>query len=340
MTISHHYSSNESLGVQNRSGGSSAPIWAKSDHFTSAENLDIIRKNVNEYSDNSGNNIVTTSDESSEAMRIFAASPPEGGHHFVHKRFSDHYSSNESLGVQKFRSRSNTNQSHKSDADESSGASNEVKIGAFATRRVSEHTCTTNTSASAEEDFLELFNLEDDRDNNATGGGAGGGTIMAAEKIEQLATKSKVPILSKSPAKRAILFPEETGDAGCQEEEDKITTKQSTTLAVNNLQQQKKKSDFVLLNTPFSLASNAEYRGNNPEGDLGVFFKEVQAAPQLKATVLDKCNDMTDASLEAQLTSLCDDLSLYENKSEEYEELLATLQATATTTSESESEAS
>ena len=110
MTISHHYSSNESLGVQ-KSGSSqqSAPIWAKSDHFTSAENLDIIRKNVNEYSDTA--NIVTTSDESSEAMRIFAASPPEP--HFVHKRFSDHYSSNESLGVQKFRSRSNTNQSHK-----------------------------------------------------------------------------------------------------------------------------------------------------------------------------------------------------------------------------------
>ena len=100
-----------------------------------------------------------TSDESSEAMRIFAASPPEP--HFVHKRFSDHYSSNESLGVQKFRSRSNTNQSHKSDADESSGASNEVKIGAFATRRVSEHTCTTNTSASAEEDFLELACVHD-----------------------------------------------------------------------------------------------------------------------------------------------------------------------------------
>ena len=164
---------------------------------------------------------------------------------------------------------------------------------------------------------MELFNLEDDRDGTA-------------EKIEQLATKSKVPILSKSPAKRAILFPEES-ETG-QEEED--TTKQPTTLAVL----QKKKSDFVLLNTPFSVA-NAEYR-NNPEGDLGVFFKEVQAAPQLKATVLDKCNDMTDASLEAQLTSLCDDLSLYENKSEEYEELLATLQATATTTSESESEAS
>merc|ERR1719192_890800 len=164
MTISHHYSSNESLGLaQQKSGGSnqSAPIWAKSDHFTSAENLDhIIRKNVNEYSDNSGN-IVTTSDESSEAMRIFAASPPEP--HFVHKRFSDHYSSNESLGVQKFRSRSNTNQSHKSDADESSGggAANEVKIGAFATRKVShEHPTTATTSVSAEDDFWNFSILK------------------------------------------------------------------------------------------------------------------------------------------------------------------------------------
>ena len=248
MTISHHYSSNESLGVQ-KSGSSqqSAPIWAKSDHFTSAENLDIIRKNVNEYSDTA--NIVTTSDESSEAMRIFAASPPEP--HFVHKRFSDHYSSNESLGVQKFRSRSNTNQSHKSDADESSGASNEVKIGAFATRKVSDHaTCATSTNA-AEDDFLELFNLEDDRD--AAGGSSA--TTTTAEKIEQLATKSKVPILSKSPAKRAILFPEES-ETGQEEGED-TTKQQPTTLAVL----QKKKSDFVLLNTPFSLASNPEYRG-------------------------------------------------------------------------------
>ena len=92
-----------------------------------------------------------------------------------------------------------------------------------------------------------------------------------------------------------------------------------------------------MLNTPFSVA-NAEYR-NNPEGDLGVFFKEVQAAPQLRSTTLERCDDMTETSLEAQLTSLCDELSLYENKSEEYEELLKVLEATATT-SESESETS
>ena len=80
----------------------SANIWAKSDHFASAENLEnagIIRKNISnpDYEAN-----VTTSDESSEAMRIFAASPPDNFFH--NKRFSDHYSSNESLGIQKFRS--------------------------------------------------------------------------------------------------------------------------------------------------------------------------------------------------------------------------------------------
>lgn len=79
----------------------SAPIWAKSDHFTSAENLEnagVFRK-INSNPDYTDAN-VTTSDESSDAMRIFAASPPDN---FLHKRFSDHYSSNESLGV-KFRS--------------------------------------------------------------------------------------------------------------------------------------------------------------------------------------------------------------------------------------------
>ena len=281
------------LSDPNFSGGSgssqqSAPIWAKSDHFTSAENLDnlgIVRRNVNNHEFGDSAN-VTTSDESSEAMRIFAASPPEP--HFVHKRFSDHYSSNESLGIQKFRSRSNTNQSHKSDIDDSSAASNEVKVGAFATRKISDNAI----SAEADEDFLELFNLEDDQE--------------IVEKVEQLAIKSKNPILAKSPAKRAILFQDEP------EDENKA---------------QNKKTDFILLNTPFSVA-NAEYR-NNPEGDLGVFFKEVQAAPQLKSTVVERCDDMTEASLESQLTSLC--LSDYEKKSDEYDELLKVLEATATT---------
>ena len=65
----------------------------------------------------------------------------------------------------------------------------------------------------------------------------------------------KVPILSKSPAKRAILFQEES-----EEIEDSTKPQhQPSNLAVKNLQ--KKKNDFVLLNTPFSLASNPEYRG-------------------------------------------------------------------------------
>ena len=95
-------------------------------------------------------NTVTTSDESSDAMRIFAASPPDN---YVHKRFSDHYSSNESIGI-KFRSRSNTNQSHKSeDASESS----EVKIGAFATKKISTDSLKpSDAGTSIDEDFRKI----------------------------------------------------------------------------------------------------------------------------------------------------------------------------------------
>ena len=133
----------------------SAPIWAKSDHFISAENLEnvgVIRKNIS--NPDYGDATITTSDESSEAMRIFAASPPDT---FIHKRFSDHYSSNESIGI-KFRSRSNTNQSYKS--EDTSNDSNEVKIGAFATKKISSDNLKPN---DADDDFLDLFNLEQDK---------------------------------------------------------------------------------------------------------------------------------------------------------------------------------
>ena len=94
-------------------------------------------------------------------MRIFAASPPDN---FVHKRFSDHYSSNESIGI-KFRSRSNTNQSHKS--EDISSESNEVKVGAFATKKISTDSLKpSDAGASVDEDFLDLFNLEQDAKDN------------------------------------------------------------------------------------------------------------------------------------------------------------------------------
>ena len=89
-------------------------------------------------------------------MRIFAASPPDN---FIHKRFSDHYSSNESIGI-KFRSRSNTNQSHKS---EDASESNEVKVGAFATKKISTDSLRpSDAGTSVDDDFLDLFNLEQD----------------------------------------------------------------------------------------------------------------------------------------------------------------------------------
>ena len=101
-------------------------------------------------------------------------------------------------------------------------------------------------------------------------------------------------------------------------------------LLFNEDHEERKKGDFVLLETPFSMANTMD----NPQGDLGVFFKEVQAAPQIM-----ECNKMTEPDLEAQLTSLGDQLSSYEDKSVEYEDLLKMLEATATT-SESESEVS
>ena len=98
---------NVSGSSSSQTSAQQASNWVKSDHFISAENLDnagIVRRNVNnpDYDRFGEGNPVTTSDESSEAMRIFAASPPDN---FIHRRFSDHYSSNESLGVQqRFRS--------------------------------------------------------------------------------------------------------------------------------------------------------------------------------------------------------------------------------------------
>ena len=62
-----------------------------------------------------------------------------------------------------------------------------------------------------------------------------------------------------------------------------------------------------MLETPFSVAGNTL---DNPRGDLGVFFKEVQSAPQ----IMTECNEMTDACLEVQLNSLGDQLMAYENK--------------------------
>ena len=94
-------------------------------------------------------------------------------------------------------------------------------------------------------------------------------------------------IAEKSPVKKAIFFVDEPPE------------------------EPKKKGDFVMLDTPFSVANTLD----NPQGDLGVFFKEVQSAPQ----IMTECNRLSDADLETQLNSLGDQLSSYENKSAEYE---------------------
>ncbi len=81
--------------------GSSSNLIAKSDYFSN-ENLRCVNTLENLGGDA---NPVTTSDESSEAMRIFyAASPPDNTFIGGHKRDHAQYSSNESLQP-KFRSR-------------------------------------------------------------------------------------------------------------------------------------------------------------------------------------------------------------------------------------------
>ena len=190
---------------------------------------------------------------------------------------------------------SNTNQSHKS---EDASESNEVKIGAFATKKVS---CSdTMRPSEAEDDFLDLFTLEGDKSE---------ASAAAAAPAVEVVKETKVILPENSPAKKVLLFNEDSETAS-----------------------EKKKGDFVMLETPFSVAGNTL---DNPRGDLGVFFKEVQSAPQ----IMTECNEMTDACLEVQLNSLGDQLMAYENKSAEYDDLLKMLESTAMT-SESESEAS
>ena len=58
---------------------------------------------------------------------------------------------------------------------------------------------------------------------------------------------SSKSIAEKSPAKKALFF-------------------------VDEPEESKKKGDFVMLDTPFSVANTLD----NPQGDLGVFFKEAQ----------------------------------------------------------------
>ena len=189
---------------------------------------------------------------------------------------------------------SNTNQSQKS-ADVTTDP-NEVKIGAFATKKLSSDTV---KSDAADDDFLDLFNLEQDKEKKDEGL-----PVVVVKKPEMTAKA-----IENSPAKRALLFEEK----------------------------EKKKTDFVMLDTPFSvgaLGGVGTSTLDNPQGDLGVFFKEVQGAPQIRV-----CNEMTDTSLESQLNSLGDQIQVYENKSDEYDDLLKMLEATAMT-SESESEAS
>lgn len=188
---------------------------------------------------------------------------------------------------------SNTNQSHKS---EEASESNEVKVGAFATKKMSSE----KPSGDNDDDFLDLFNLERSSSKEEPT------PPPSASKLTHI---SKPAVSEKSEAKKALLFGGEPGNPDA-----------------------KKKGDYVLLETPFSAAAGPSV--DNPQGDLGVFFKEVQSAPQIM-----ECNRMTDGDLEVQLNSLGDQLSAYENKSAEYEDLLRMLEATAAT-SESESEAS
>jgi hypothetical protein len=309
----------------------SGNIWAKSDHFIGGENYDTTRRAINNpdyyYA---GDTNVTTSDESSEAMKIFATSPPDTNFQYPGKRGSDHYSSNESLGFNvvqppKFRSRSNTNQSHKSeDVSLETPASNEVKIGAFATKK-SDNNAGDNADGT-DDDFMDLFTLETSTPESSA---SEAGAKIITEKMSKVELVQQVK-LKNSPAKRAILFEEQQQQPDTNLQTDKSKMQIAAKVAGGG--------DFVILNTPFSMAKPVS---EDPKGDLGVFFKDVQAAPQLMtnhAGTMQECNDLTEASLESQFASLNDQLLSFENKSAEYDDLLKILEATVNN-SESESEA-
>merc|ERR1711874_796715 len=124
----------------------------------------------------------------------------------------------------------------------------------------------SDAGASVDEDFLDLFNLEQDTKDQQPQPTV---TISPAVFMSPKVSSSKI-IAEKSAAKKALFFVEEPEES-------------------------KKKGDFVMLDTPFSVANTLD----NPQGDLGVFFKEVQSAPQ----IMTECNRLSDADLETQLNS-------------------------------------
>ena len=254
-------SANNNLGqmVQTSSGGRSQPILVKSDHFLSdlapAESSNNphpfatrLRGGFNSESEQQ------TSDESQEAMRIFAASPPDPtSPHFRRQGpvgpKPSHTSSNESLssGQHRFyRPRSGTNQSNVSGdlpEDSSVNSCTDFKVGAFVSRPVSADT-NRNSVDGNDDPLLQLFNLETSD--------ASGNSTAAAVVVE--------PPPPPAPTK----------SGGLEEKSKKVPEK-------------KKKDEFVMLDfkTPFSAKTGET---TNVANDLGIFFKDVDTAGGAEAS--------------------------------------------------------
>ena len=225
--------SQQQLGSQ-YGGTGSLPIQVKSDHFfsdlvpgdkcatatdggTGATNIQqstgFNPQNLNRHRNMYGgpeylrgdSETAQTSDESQEAMRIFASSPPDPTSPYTRRLVYGkpssqlgNYSSNESLasGQAKFyRPRSGTNQSLGSTNEEDSEGrdhgqkeSNDIKVGAFSSAAVKNMSTIkgplTETDDDMNDPLLELFSLENKSANT-------GGQEKTLDKQESSITEKK-----------------------------------------------------------------------------------------------------------------------------------------------------
>lgn len=341
------------------------PILVKSDHFSDLETSSnttaklgptakpSVGGNLNNNSESSEQ--AMTSDESQEAMRLFAASPPDGvyfgGNQYTSPvvqrqgrrlHSADHHSSNESLGRKfSFRPRSGTNQSAASDDTDSEN----LKLGAFAakrdilSRKISTGIGSGQDGTRDEDDspLLELFTVDvSDSENADKATGMKASAKLQGpnleDKMQQMTLDNKGKPTPQTGAIRKINFDEPMEGAQAAK-------------AVP------KSDDFVMLDfkTPFSggarpssAAADLCQSSISTASDLGIFFKEVATAPNLRSSIvsplktlkketpnepliINEEEDENAFTLQNQLRNLNEDLTSYEMSLSEYDNMLRNL---------------
>ena len=264
-----------------------------------------------------------TSDESQEAMRIFASSPPDPtspytkrqSHHGKYPSQQGNYSSNESLAsgqTRFYRPRSGTNQSLGSTNEEDSeGKDNikectDIKIGAF----VSSSATTKNVGAlispltEAEDDLndplLELFSVDSDKQNenvslersNSKEAQIGNDIKCDQDKTNIQSEKLSSPMfIDRKLRSLALNDKSETGSGTATSPAKKIDfgTKPSEGMTEQTEGLFKCLSDSSRgPNDPFVLLDfKTPFSNKTAEDvktDLGIFFKEVHKGRDLGAT--------------------------------------------------------